>query len=442
MTRPEQTATPTLLFYSYRALTALLAPIAFRKVAAKLSAHGIPETRQRERLGHASLPRPEMAAESPLIWFHGASVGESLAAITLMNRLSTRLPAARFLLTSGTATSAAMADKRLPTCAQHQFAPLDSSGAVARFLDHWRPDAGVFVESELWPVTLSAAKARGTRLALVNARLSARSVASWRKKLPTARYIMGLFDLLLTQNTSVAKDLVLLGADPAKVLPSGNLKAGAAALPQDPNLTSEMRAALGTRPLWIASSTHQGEEEIILAAHKSLLVDHPDLCLLLAPRHPERASEIADLITKTDLTQARRGRGQAPTPDCQVYLADTLGELGTWYALSPIVFLGGSLLPIGGHNPFEVAQSGAAVLTGPGYSNFSETFPPMIKTGGACEVHTAADLAQAVDLWLTQPDQLQKARDEARAYVEQQAGQLDAMVDHLINYLCLKETDD
>lgn len=437
MSKPDQTAPPTLLFYSYRALTRLLAPFAYRKVAAKLAAHGVSDRRQRERLGHASQPRPDLAASAPLIWFHGASVGESLAAITLINRLHTRLPAARFLLTSGTATSATMAAKRLPDCAQHQFAPLDSPSSAARFLAHWRPDAGIFVESELWPVTLSAAKASGTRLALVNARLSAKSVAGWRKKLPTARYLMGLFDLLLTQNQQVADDLLSLGADPARVFPSGNLKAGAAALPTSPDLLGEMRTALAERPLWIASSTHKGEEEAVLDAHKVLLQDHPDLCLFLVPRHPERADEIGAKITQAGLAYAKRSTGTALTSETQVYLADTLGELGSWYALSPIVFLGGSLRPIGGHNPFEVAQAGAAVLTGPGYSNFIETYPPMIAVGGATQVHDARELAQAVDLWLTQPDQLQNARNAARRYVDEQSGQLDVVVDRLISSLDL-----
>ncbi|OIQ42673.1 MAG: 3-deoxy-D-manno-octulosonic acid transferase [Roseobacter sp. MedPE-SWde] len=441
MTKPEQTASPTLLFYSYRAVTALLAPFAYRKVAAKLAAHGISEARQRERLGHASKARPEMSASAPLIWFHGASVGESLAAITLINRLHSRLPAARFLLTSGTATSAEMAENRLPDCAEHQFAPLDTAGAVNRFLDHWRPDAGIFVESELWPVTLAAAKARGTRLALVNARLSAKSVAGWRKKLPTARFIMGLFDLLLTQNQSVAKDLLSLGANPARVFPSGNLKAGSAALPQKSDVLAEMHTALAGRPLWIASSTHKGEEEAVLEAHKTLLRDHPDLCLLLVPRHPERAEEIGAKITQAGLTYVKRSSASPFPEQTQVYLADTLGELGTWYALSPIVFLGGSLLPIGGHNPFEVAQAGAAVLTGPGYSNFLETFPPMIASGGATEVTNALDLARAVDLWLTEPDQLQKAQGAARNYVADQSGQLDVVVDRLISSLSLNSSE-
>ncbi len=437
-----RTASPTLLFYCYRALTGLIAPFAYRKVAAKLAAQGVSKPRQRERLGYASLPRPVLAENAPLIWFHGASVGESLAAITLINKLKTRLPEARFLLTSGTATSASMAAKRLPEGCQHQFAPLDTTRSVRRFLTHWRPDAGIFVESELWPLTLAAAKATGTRLALVNARLSERSVKSWRAKLPTARYILGLFDLLLTQNEHVAQDILSLGARAERVYPSGNLKAGAAALPQVPGLVSEMQSALSERPVWIASSTHDGEEEVVLAAHRTLLQKHPDLCLLLAPRHPERAAEVCAKIAEAGLSYAQRSSGAALMQGTQVYLADTLGELGSWYALSPIVFLGGSLLPIGGHNPFEVAQAGATVLTGPGYSNFTETFPPMIAAGGAFEVTDAASLAKAVSLCLDDPQHLAAARDAALGFVKKQAGQLDTVVNRLITGLCLEAPHD
>ncbi|CUH86386.1 3-deoxy-D-manno-octulosonic acid transferase [Phaeobacter sp. CECT 5382] len=431
-------ASPTLLFHVYRTLTRLIAPFAYRKVAAKLAGQNVSRLRQRERLGYSSAPRPVLKGSSPLIWFHGASVGESLAAITLINRLAERLPQARFLLTSGTATSAAMAEKRIPACCQHQFAPLDAPGPVQRFLAHWRPDAGVFVESELWPVTLSAARTQGVKLALVNARLSERSIASWRKKEPTARYVLGLFDLVLTQNDQMAQSLLSLGAKPENVFPSGNLKAGAEALPVDATLEAEMRQTLGDRPLWIASSTHEGEEEAVLAAHHSLLKSHPDLCLLLAPRHPERGDEVAQLARAQGLSVAQRSKGAPVDDTVQIYLADTLGELGTWYALSPLVFLGGSFLPIGGHNPFEVAKAGAAVLTGPGYSNFAETFPPMIAAGGAIEVADAEALATTLDLWISQPDTLDQARRRASDFAQQQAGQLDQVIDRLISGLALE----
>ncbi|MEX5599690.1 3-deoxy-D-manno-octulosonic acid transferase [Pseudophaeobacter sp. C1-32P7] len=427
----------TALFHAYRAVTALIAPFAYRKVAAKLAAQGVSPQRQRERLGHASVSRPTLPSGAPLIWFHGASVGESLAAITLINRLAEKRSDARFLLTSGTATSAAVAEKRLPKGAIHQFAPLDAAGPVRRFLDHWRPDAGIFVESELWPVTLSAAHKRGTRLALVNARLSDRSVRSWQKRAATARFILSRFDLLLSQNDHMAQNLITLGADTARVQPGGNLKAGAAALPIDAAALEALRSEVGARPVWIASSTHDGEEETILAAHRTLLDRFPELCLVLIPRHPERSDKVAELIRDAELTFARRSKGEAITPQTQVYLADTLGELGTFYALSPLVFLGGSLRPIGGHNPFEVAQAGAAVITGPGTSNFTETFPPLIAAGGAVEVQDAPGLAHAVQHWLEEPEALHAACAAASGFARSQAQELDGVADLLIDRLGL-----
>ena len=437
MTSQNSGGAATALFHAYRAATALIAPFAYRKVAAKLAAQGVSKARQRERMGHATQPRPSLPPGAPLIWFHGASVGESLAAITLIHRLAERLPEARFLLTSGTATSAEMAEKRLPDCAIHQFAPLDAAGPVRRFLSHWRPDAGIFVESELWPVTLDAAHKASTHLALVNARLSARSIESWQTRAATARFILTRFDLLLSQNDQMARNLISLGADPARVLPGGNLKAGAAPLPIDQTALETLRHAIGGRPVWIASSTHKGEEEIVLMAHKALLERYPDLCLVLIPRHPERAKEVSGLIETADLSSARRSQAKQLTPQTQVYLADTLGELGTFYALSPIVFLGGSLLPIGGHNPFEVASAGAAVITGRGTSNFSETFPPLIAAGGAVEVADAAELAQAVDTWISNTAALDAARQAASRFSTEQAMQLDGITDVLIERLGL-----
>jgi len=428
---------PTLLYYLYRSATALIAPFAYRKVAAKLAAHGVSTERQQERMGHASQPRPD----GQVIWFHGASVGESLAALTLITHLGEQLPEAEFLLTSGTATAAQVVAKRMPPRCRHQFAPLDATGPVRRFLSHWQPAAGIFVESELWPVTLVSTRRSGARLALVNARLSDRSVARWQSKAPTARFVMDQFSLFLTQNQHISDNLLELGAAPDRVRAGGNLKAGADPLPVDADALSQLRGAFCSRPVWIASSTHIGEEQPVLTAHKALLEKHPDLCLILVPRHPERGDEVADLINKAGLNCTRRSKEELPSAKTQVYLADTLGELGTCYALSPIIFLGGSLEPIGGHNPFEVARSGAAVITGPGYHNFAETFPPMIAAKGAVEVHDAAQLETAVSHWLTQPEALQQAQEAAAEFSTQQAAVLDGLVETLIHELDLDPTN-
>ncbi len=424
---------PTLLYRLYCGFTWLAGPFAWRTVRKKLRAADVPTQRQHERLGHPSQSRPN----GRLIWFHAASVGESLSVLSLIHKLGVRLPDAEFLITSGTPTSAALIAKRLPPRTRHQYPPLDTAGPVKRFLNHWKPDAGIFVESEIWPQLIVESANRGTPLALLNARLSEKSVAGWKKRPATAQFILASFQLFLTQNDKTAANLIAMGAQPERVHPGTNLKAMSDPLPVDQKTLTEIRAQIGERPVWIASSTHAGEEETVLAAHKRLLQDRPDLLLLLIPRHPERRAEVAGLVSETDLTHALRSAEQKITEKTQVYVADTLGETGTWYALCPIVFLGGSLKPIGGHNPFEPAQAGAAVLTGPGYFNFSETFAPLITSGGAAEVETAEDLARAVDHWLSDKSALGTARNSAKTYVETQHSSLDAVIDTLCSALKL-----
>lgn len=430
MTRPGG-AQPTLLYSLYRGASALVAPFAWRKVAGRLRAYGLPEERVRERLGHASLPRPA----GRLIWFHAASVGESLSVLTLIRRMGELAPDAEFLITSGTPTSAELVAKRMPPRCRHQFPPLDPAAAVERFLAHWQPDLGVFVESELWPQMLVRARKGGCPLVLLNARLSDRSVAGWQKRPATAGYILDQFALFLTQNQKTAENLRAMGAAEDRIRPGSNLKAVSAPLPVDRDALGEIQSALGGRPVWVASSTHEGEEEAVLAAHKALLKDHPDLCLLLAPRHPERGNGVEAMVADAGLTCARRSKGAPLTAETQVYLADTLGEVGTWYALTPLVFLGGSLREIGGHNPFEVMQAGAAVITGPGHYNFAETYAELTRAGAAVEVEDAAGLARAISRWLTEPEALDTARAAGAAFLSRQSDQLDRTVEALLALL-------
>lgn len=415
-------------------MTRLILPFAARKVTKRLAGHGVPENRQRERLGHATLPRPQ----GQMIWFHGASVGESLSALTLVTHLGERLPEAQFLVTSGTATSAEIVNKRLPPRTRHQFAALDAPGPVRRFLAHWQPDACAFVESEIWPLTLTEAHASGARLALVNARLSERSVRKWQKFPKTARFLLNHFAAFLTQNNQMAEALEAMGADRKRIHPGSNLKAFAPALPCDGAALASLEESIDGRRVWIASSTHEGEEETVLAAHQELLTSHPDLLLILVPRHPERASKVRALVENGQLQCAQRSQNQPLERATQVYLADTLGELGLWYALSPLVFLGGSLKPIGGHNPFEPARSGCAVTTGPGTFNFEETFAPLIASGGAVEVGDAAELAHAVQVWLSKPETLEKARRASSDFVSRQENALEDTIDTICEALNLR----
>ncbi len=419
------------LYRAWVTASALMVPFATRSETAKLRNAGFTVDRAHEKLGHATAPR----GDGPLIWFHAASVGETLSVLALIDRMGVALPQAQFLMTSGTGSSAKLVATRLPPRTVHQFAPLDAPGPMKRFLRHWRPDAAVFVESELWPQMLRRTYESGARMAMVNARLSERSIARWRKHPATARYLLEVFDLILTQNDAMAGAMVGLNAPPDRVARGVNLKSMAGALPVDEDALFEARASLGHRPVWIASSTHEGEEKTVLKAHKTLLQRYPDLCLILAPRHPERGDKVTGLIAGAGLSLTRRTRGDAPGG--QVFLADTLGELGTWYALADLVFLGGSLHPIGGHNPYEVAQSGAFVLSGTHVANFAETYAEMETQGAARLVADGDDLAQRVGDLLSDDAARADACAAAAGFAAGQTDILDGIAARLITALGL-----
>ena len=415
------------LYSAWVAASGLALPFFARSEVRKLRRAGVSTDRAHEKLGHATLRRP---AGGPLVWFHAASVGESLSVLALIRSMGTALPDAEFLITSGTATSADLVGRRLPPRTRHQFAPLDAPGPLTRFLRHWRPDAAVFVESELWPQMLRRTFESGAKMALLNARLSERSIEGWKKRPALARYLFEVFELILTQNDATAAAMVDLQAPPDRVARGINLKSLSDPLPIDEDALFEARAALGHRPVWIASSTHEGEEQTVLAAHRRLLGDHPGLHLILAPRHPDRGDEVEALIAAAGLTATRRSRGDRPGAD--VYLADTMGELGTWYALGDIVFLGGALRPIGGHNPFEVAQSGAVALSGPHVTNFAETYAEMTDAGAAMIISDTAGLAATVDRLLTDDSARDTACAAARAFADSRSDQLDSIAQRLI----------
>ncbi|MEP2030286.1 MAG: 3-deoxy-D-manno-octulosonic acid transferase [Paracoccaceae bacterium] len=427
-------AEKTGLYRGYGWVTRLVLPLAYRRVSRKLAQSGVPDARIRERLGHATQSKPD----GYLVWFHAASVGESLSVLSLIERLGILRPDLAFLITSGTATSAQLIEQRMPPRCRHQFAPLDAAAPLDRFLRHWQPKAAIIVESELWPQTLVRTYETGARLALVNARLSRKSLDGWSRRPKTAKALLDLFSVIMTQNSKMADALITLGADPDRVKPGANLKATSAPLPVDTKLVAEMRADLGPRTVWVAASTHLGEEETVLAAHQELLETDSDLCLILAPRHPERGSEIEAMIIAMGLSVACRSKGGLPGT-AQVYLADTLGELGSWYALAPFVFLGGSLLPIGGHNPYEVAQVGVPVLSGSHVTNFAETFADLGKFGGWQTVSAATDLSQHAKLWLDDAAALKRACDGARAFMSAQQQGLENIAQTLLDALLPKD---
>ena len=413
----------------YSALTPLLASVAWKRVRRKLELGGTDPARFRERQGRATLARPD----GPLIWFHAASVGESLSVLRLIAHMGTVDPTLHFLITSGTATSGAVLSHRLPPRTMHQFAPLDTRAAMRRFLAHWHPEAGIFVESELWPHMIEEADASGVPLALINARISDNSARNWRRFAGTARHIMGHFRLIHCQDARTEAHLHALGLKQAQT--GGNLKAASGPAPYDAKSLAALRAQLGDRPLWVASSTHPGEEEIVLAAHKTLLKTHPDLLLILVPRHPERAEAIMAAGTDAIPAWRRRSADGDFEPETQVYLADTMGETGLWYMLSPIVFLGGSLTPVGGHNPYEPTHAGAAVLHGPLYANFAQAYAEFHAHGGVTEVTKQDDMARHVAQLLDEPQTLESARENARSFAAGQTGFLDDIATRLTTTL-------
>ncbi len=421
------------LYTAWVGASMVLVPFAAMIETRKLRRAGVTPYRAHEKLGHGTQKRKP---DGQLVWFHAASVGESLSVLALIRQMGQRLSTAQFLITSGTATSAKLLQSRLPPRTDHQFAPLDAPGPVKRFLKRWQPDAAIFVESELWPQLLRRTHASGTKMALVNARLSSRSIARWQKQPKLAQYLLGVFQLILTQNDAMAEAMVNMHAPPDRVARGINLKSMAGPLPIDEDALFDARAAIGHRPVWVASSTHEGEEEVVLEAHKNLLKNHPDLCLILAPRHPERGDAVAKLIEGSGLSYTRRTSGE--WPDGQVFLADTMGELGLWYALTDCVFLGGSLRPIGGHNPYEVAHSGAVVLSGPHVPAFLETYEEMWTNGAAMKVDGANALAASINELLTDPDQLQRAKKTAKDFALNQADALEIISDRLIKALELE----
>jgi len=354
-----------------------------------------------EREGVSSLARPA----GKLVWFHAASVGETLSVLPVIAAIDGQ---ANVLLTTGTVTSAALAAERLPAFARHQFTPLDVPVWVRRFLGHWRPDVAVFVESEIWPATLRLLDGSKIPRLLINASMSARSARNWRLAGGFIRDLLGGFATIHVQSAQDAANLAGLGA--RNLLQWGNLKFAAPVLPVDQAAMAAMRSGI-PGPNWLAASTHPGEEEIIIAAHRLLLAAWPALVTVIVPRHPARGSEIEALAG--GLPVARRSQNAAPAAG-GVYIADTLGELGLFYRLAPFALVGGSLVPIGGHNITEPARLGIAVLCGPHTREIAELVDRMREFDALIEVSDAATLAEAVQAMLADPARARAAGARAK----------------------------
>lgn len=379
-----------MLLPLYRLAGSLAPPIA-RAILSRRRLRGKEDpVRIGERMGQPGAARPD----GRLAWIHAASVGEAISALSLIEKLLARDAALHVLLTTGTVTSAKLMTTRLPARAVHQYVPLDCTPWVRRFLDHWRPDAAIWIESELWPGMVSEVAARNIPMALINARMSEHSFERWQRWRRLVRRLLGGFRLVLAQSVADADRYRALGAADARSV--GNLKYAARPLPAGEEDVAALKAALGGRRSWVAASTHPGEERLIARAHDRVRERLPSALAIIVPRHPDRGETIELDLAGFAHTVARRAAGEKIVPETDIYIADTLGELGLFYRVVDLVFMGGTLVPHGGQNLLEPGALGRPVLFGPHIHNFQDIADRMAADGAALGVADAAALGGAV----------------------------------------------
>lgn len=420
----------SLALAAYLAWSARAAPFAERKLEVRLAEGKEEAARLPERKGIASLPRPQ----GRLIWVHCASVGEAISVLDVVRGLIEQDPDLNVLMTTGTVTSAQLMAKQLPEQAIHQYVPLDAAVFVTRFLDHWKPDLAIWTESELWPALLHHTHARGIPSLLINARMSDQSFSKWKWFPGAAASLLRRFDEIRAQDAETARKLRRLGAPDSAIRVTGTLKEGAAPPPCSEVMRAAFAAQLRGRPCWLAASTHPGEEAIVSEAHRIAGRSSHRLLLILAPRHPERGAQIAADLRAEGWNVAQRSADEPLTDATQIYLADTLGEMGLWFRVCPVTFIGGSLVPIGGHNPFEPAGLGSAILTGPHTDNFREIFARLSDGGAMRLVKDGADLGQQLGATLA-PEEAARLAHAAWQVVSDGAEVVDDTVHTLLRKL-------
>lgn len=372
--------------------------------------------RRGERYGRPSRPRPV----GPLIWVHAASVGETNAVAPLVHELLNS--EINVVLTTGTVASANVATRVFGDTVTHQYVPLDLRPAVRRFLGHWDPDLAVFVESEVWPMTILELNAHRIPQVLINGRLSDRSFAAWQRRPHLAEVLFEKFAHVVAQSDEDGDRFQMLGARPVTV--SGNLKADAVPPGVDERALAMLSAQLQGRPVWAAISTHPGEEKLAAEVHMILRDRHPGLLTIIVPRHPDRSSRIVSELAELQLTVARRTTGEAIPQSADILLGDTIGEIGLYLRLSEIAFLGRSMTAQGGQNPLEPAMLGTAILSGRNVQNFRESYQKLIRAGGARLVRDRDMLAGAVHHLLKHDDVRRTMIGSAADAVEQMRGAL------------------
>ena len=408
---------------AYRLATRVLEPLAPRLLDGRVQKGKENAERVDERLGLASLARPK----GPLVWIHGVSVGEALSILPLAERIRKDRPDVTVLVTTGTLTSAEVLAPRLPQGVIHQFAPVDGPQAVATFLDHWRPQLGIFVESELWPNLITAAKDRNIPLALVSARITTKTYEGWQKAPGMARTLMSAFSHVWPQDEEGAERLTAMGA---RVDGRVNLKLSGDPLPYDRAEFSRLSGLIGDRPVIVLASTHEDEEQALSKVLRNLA---PRLLLIVVPRHPNRAPQIVEELQRDNWSMTRRSVGGDIANDVELYLADTLGELGLFMRLADVVVMGGSFAPalgggtVGGHNPLEPARLGKPAISGPDAANWQQVNRILKHSGGLVSVLSHNQLPEIVGPLLENPDKAREMGEKARRAANEAAAGLDRL---------------
>ena len=416
------------LFWLYKKTMTFGKPVIHGLIQSRLKKGKEDPERVEERFGRTTRLRPE----GPLLWIHVASVGEAQSILILVDMFLKQNPDAHVMVTSITTTSAALLESRLPDRAFHQYLPVDRPKWVRRFLDHWQPTIILWAESELWPALLAEIGKRHLPMALVNARMSPRSFRNWSRARPLAESILKSFTVILTQTDTDRDYYMRLGG--RSVVTTGNIKFAAQPLPAETTQLDQLKAAIGNRPCWVYASTHDGEEELALETHAALTATFPDLLTIIIPRHPERRNDIFNILDNARIPYMFRGINKAPpTETTQIYVADTLGELGLFYRLSPIACIGRSFSRDGGggHNPLEATLLNAAVLHGPHVQNLQEIYAAMDAAGAALKLGTPNDLVPVLRELLSNNIALKNLQQKGYDYAHNHTNVLNKVIEEL-----------
>ena len=414
----------------YNTLIRTLYPLVIRSYIQKRIEIGKEDTKRfNERIGRPIKERPN----GKLIWFHGASVGESVSMLPLINKLLETSPDTYVMVTTGTTTSADIMGKRLPERAFHQYIPIDNPAFTKRFVKHWQPDLVLWFESDFWPAMLSTIKKKNIPLILVNGRISNKSFKRWQQFEFLSKELLSCFTFCLGQSEEDAYRLRVLGAKETTCL--GNLKFAGLPIPVDKEKKQEILSQIGNRQIFCISSTHENEEYQLGRHFKELFTEHPDTLIIIAPRHPNRGNDIKKQIEGLGYNVSLRSANEKITSKTQVYIADTIGELGIWYEISPIVFIGGSLIPHGGQNFMEPSRLHDAVIVGPYMHNFTEAMQRAQKANGIIQAIDSEEVITTVIQLLKNKDLLEAKQSLAYNWATGEAKVLDGIVEKVKGYL-------